>query len=400
MARPPSPTWRTHAWTARRRQDHRARGDRAGALLRHDAGGHGRRRDPRRPRPERDGRRPGGAAGRRAQPGPPLDRASTSRTPTAWRRCSTLVESADAPDRGLPARRDGAPRPRPRRVPRPQPEARLRPHDGLGPGRARTPRPPATTSTTSRSPARSSRSAAAARRRCRRSTWSATSAAAACCSRSASCAALLERQQHRRGPGGRRGHGRRRRHAHDDVLRLPRHGHVERRAGHQHARHRRALLRRLRDAPTASTCRSARSSRSSTPSCSASPGSTARSCPGSTTATQWPALKERLAAIFKAKTRDEWCEIMEGTDVCFAPVLSLTEAPEHPHNVAARDVHRGRRRRPAGAGAPLLAHPGRHPAARPPTPASTPTRCWPSGASTPTGSPSSARPAPSPEVGR
>lgn len=49
---------------------------------------------------------------------------------------------------------------------------------------------------------------------------------------------------------------------------------------------------------------------------------------------QWPALKERLAAIFRRKTRDEWCELMEGTDVCFAPVLSLTEAPEHPHNVA------------------------------------------------------------------
>ncbi|MCU1351671.1 MAG: Alpha-methylacyl-CoA racemase [Acidimicrobiales bacterium] len=51
---------------------------------------------------------------------------------------------------------------------------------------------------------------------------------------------------------------------------------------------------------------------------------------------QWPALKERVAAIFKTKTRDEWCQIMEGTDVCFAPVLSLAEAPEHPHN-----VHRG-----------------------------------------------------------
>jgi alpha-methylacyl-CoA racemase len=48
---------------------------------------------------------------------------------------------------------------------------------------------------------------------------------------------------------------------------------------------------------------------------------------------QWPALKERLAGVFKAKTRDEWCEIMEGTDVCFAPVLSLGEAPQHPHNV-------------------------------------------------------------------
>lgn len=51
---------------------------------------------------------------------------------------------------------------------------------------------------------------------------------------------------------------------------------------------------------------------------------------------KWPALKERLAEIFKAKTRDEWCEVMEGTDVCFAPVLSLGEAPQHPHN-----VHRG-----------------------------------------------------------
>jgi alpha-methylacyl-CoA racemase len=48
----------------------------------------------------------------------------------------------------------------------------------------------------------------------------------------------------------------------------------------------------------------------------------------------WPALKARLAAVFKTKTRAQWCELMEGTDVCFAPVLSLREAPEHPHNVA------------------------------------------------------------------
>jgi alpha-methylacyl-CoA racemase len=52
--------------------------------------------------------------------------------------------------------------------------------------------------------------------------------------------------------------------------------------------------------------------------------------------TAWPQLKERLAAIFRTRTRDEWCEVMEGTDVCFAPVLGLGEAPEHPHN-----VHRG-----------------------------------------------------------
>ena len=51
----------------------------------------------------------------------------------------------------------------------------------------------------------------------------------------------------------------------------------------------------------------------------------------------WPALKERVAKIFKTKTRDEWCEIMEGSDVCFAPVLTMDEAPEHPH-AKARDA--------------------------------------------------------------
>ena len=49
---------------------------------------------------------------------------------------------------------------------------------------------------------------------------------------------------------------------------------------------------------------------------------------------QWPAMSERLAAVFKTKTRDEWCEIMEGSDVCFAPVLTFNEAPDHPHNKA------------------------------------------------------------------
>jgi len=49
---------------------------------------------------------------------------------------------------------------------------------------------------------------------------------------------------------------------------------------------------------------------------------------------QWPALKQRLVALFATKTRDEWCALMEGTDVCFAPVLSMAEAPAHPHNSA------------------------------------------------------------------
>ena len=48
----------------------------------------------------------------------------------------------------------------------------------------------------------------------------------------------------------------------------------------------------------------------------------------------WPDLKIKLAEIFKARTRDEWCEIMEGSDVCFAPVLTMEEALVHPHNKA------------------------------------------------------------------
>ncbi len=49
---------------------------------------------------------------------------------------------------------------------------------------------------------------------------------------------------------------------------------------------------------------------------------------------KWPELKQRLATIFKSKTRAEWCALLEGTDVCFAPVLDWNEAPEHPHNRA------------------------------------------------------------------
>ncbi|MGE4649980.1 MAG: CaiB/BaiF CoA-transferase family protein [Myxococcota bacterium] len=46
---------------------------------------------------------------------------------------------------------------------------------------------------------------------------------------------------------------------------------------------------------------------------------------------QWPALKAKLEEVFRTRSRDAWCEIMEGSDVCFAPVLSLAEAPDHPH---------------------------------------------------------------------
>jgi alpha-methylacyl-CoA racemase len=49
---------------------------------------------------------------------------------------------------------------------------------------------------------------------------------------------------------------------------------------------------------------------------------------------EWPALREKLAAVIATKTQGEWCELMDATDVCFAPVLTLDEAPHHPHNAA------------------------------------------------------------------
>lgn len=45
-------------------------------------------------------------------------------------------------------------------------------------------------------------------------------------------------------------------------------------------------------------------------------------------------MEAKLTALIKTKTRDEWASIMEGTDVCFGPVLNMAEAPNHPHNVA------------------------------------------------------------------
>lgn len=48
----------------------------------------------------------------------------------------------------------------------------------------------------------------------------------------------------------------------------------------------------------------------------------------------WPRLRERLTAIFRTRSRDEWCTLMEGSEACFAPVLSMAEARQHPHNRA------------------------------------------------------------------
>ena len=48
----------------------------------------------------------------------------------------------------------------------------------------------------------------------------------------------------------------------------------------------------------------------------------------------WPSLKAKLQEVLRTKTQAEWCAIMDATDICFAPVLTLDEAPTHPHNAA------------------------------------------------------------------
>ena len=53
---------------------------------------------------------------------------------------------------------------------------------------------------------------------------------------------------------------------------------------------------------------------------------------------QWPAMRQRLSEIFLTRTRDQWCELLEGSDVCFAPVLSLGEVSDHPHMKARSSV--------------------------------------------------------------
>ncbi len=50
----------------------------------------------------------------------------------------------------------------------------------------------------------------------------------------------------------------------------------------------------------------------------------------------WGGLSDKLTALFKTKSRDDWCNILELSDACFAPVLSMAEAPTHPHNAARR----------------------------------------------------------------
>ena len=68
-----------------------------------------------------------------------------------------------------------------------------------------------------------------------------------------------------------------------------------------------------------------------------------------TTCAQWPALKERFRELFLSRPSADWRALLEGSDVCFAPVLTFAEAAAHPHN-AARGVYRHERRRAARRG--------------------------------------------------
>ena len=65
-------------------------------------------------------------------------------------------------------------------------------------------------------------------------------------------------------------------------------------------------------------------------------GLAAQPLPAQHDRTRWPELRARFAAVFRGKTRDEWCAVFEGSDACFAPVLSFAQARTHPHHQARR----------------------------------------------------------------
>ena len=150
-------------------------------------------------------------------------------------------------------------------------------------------------------------------------------------------AALLEASKVRQGPGGGCRDVRRRGVADVDVLRHD----ARSAAGPKAARAISSTAARIStasmNAPAASLSRSARSSRNSTRCCASMPASTDADFDAQMDRKAWPALKEKLTEVFKSKTRDEWCAVMEGTDVCFAPILTMAEAPKHPH-MAARKI--------------------------------------------------------------
>jgi alpha-methylacyl-CoA racemase len=96
-------------------------------------------------------------------------------------------------------------------------------------------------------------------------------------------------------------------------------------------------------------------------------GLSGETLPGQNDRAQWPVLRARFAEVFRTKTRDEWCALLEGTDACFAPVLTFDEARSYPHHVDRDSFVDGRpevaisprlSRTPGDAHAPSPAYPG------------------------------------------
>ena len=313
---------------------------------------------------------PDGALAARHRRRPEVDRRQGFRSPAPeWRR---------RVHRGLSAGGDRTPRPRPGGLPCREPQARLRPDNRMGPGRARSPTPPATTSTTSRWPASSTRSDARASHPSPRSTSSGTTAAAGCSSRWAcwrgSCTpgqAVPGRSWMRpwwTGPPC----------SPRSSTACGRWASGAGSAGGTCSTRARTSTRST-SARTASTSPWAPSSHSSMRSWCTVPVSRLTSPrptgPAQLDAGSWPARKKAMAALFATRPRAEWCALLDGSDACVAPVLSMTEAPAHPHLAQRGTFARRRRRRPARAGTPVQrdAAGSRQPA--PDIPASTPTRC-------------------------
>ena len=294
---------------------------------------------------------------RRAQPQPPLGLGRPAEEGRHRGRAAPDRQGRRH-DRAVPSRRRRAPRPRPRRLPRAQSEAGLRPHDRLGPGRPARQggRPRHQLHRADRRAARDRRqgqadAAAQPGRRLRRRRHAAGLRHGV---RPAGSAELGQ------GPGGRCRDGRWRGAAAGRHLR---HG-GRRASGTTDARDGNMLDGGAHFYGTYETKDGKFVSIGSIEPqfydlLLEKTGLKGETLPAQMDRKAWAQFKSRLEGVFKGKTRDEWCAIMEGTDICFAPVLTMKEASQHPHAKARNayvDVQgfAAARRRAA-----LLAHQGR-----------------------------------------